>query len=157
MVSYSGICAQSSFAKLLSTPGGSLDFPFSLLVTTARETAFNPPQPNICYYCCNSPLLIREFVSMDLVEPPLNILKLFSTDFRDRQESSDHHLVRWTVLIYRWGNSDTDRLHLLYVSKLNTNRVVVVVVVVLILFLLRLLSLLSCCLSSLLLLLLFCL
>ena len=52
------------------------------------------------------------------------------------------------MLIYRWGNSDTDRLHLLYVSKLNTNRVVVVVVVVvvLILFLLRLLSLLSCCL-----------
>ena len=83
---------------------------------------------------------------MDLVEPPFNILNLFSTDFRDRQESSDHHLVRWTVLIYRWGNSDTDRLHLLYVSKLNTNRVVVVVVVVLILFLLRLLSLLTCCL-----------
>ena len=86
-------------------------------------------------------------LNLDLVEPPLSIPKLFSTDFRDRQESSDHHLVRWTVLIYRWGNSDTDRLHLLYVSKLNTNRVVVVVVVVvLILFLLRLISLLSCCL-----------
>ena len=85
-------------------------------------------------------------LNLDIVELLFNIPKLFSTDFRDRQESSDHHLVRWTVLIYRWGNSDTDRLHLLYVSKLNTNRVVVVVVVVLILFLLRLLSLLSCCL-----------